>query len=73
MEPPVDRMSQTSVNSFITQKMMNDQVQLDTFTSPLHHPSSKVKQSLDELDSFKLQFAKDETSIVMTNFAKNAN
>ena len=51
--------------------MMNDQVQPDTLAPPLHHLSSKVKQSLDELlDSPKSQFVKDKTSIGMTNLAK---
>ena len=35
MEPPIDNISQTSVNSVITQKMMDKQVQLDTF-KPLY-------------------------------------
>ena len=71
MEPLIDKMSQTSVNSVITQKMMGVQVQLDTFTPSLHHLSSEVKWSLDELlDSFKSQFAKDDTSIGTTNLAK---
>ena len=70
MEPAIDRMSQTSVNTVMTQKMMDDQAQLDSLTCL----SSKVKQSLDELlDSFKFQFVKDETSIGMKNLAKNAN
>ena len=33
-EPPTDRTSQTSVNSVMTQKMMDDQVQPDTLTPP---------------------------------------
>ena len=52
-------------------KMIDDQVHLHTFTPHLHHLSSKVKQSLDELsDSFKSQFAKDKSSIGMMNLAK---
>ena len=51
--------------------MMDDQVQLDTFRPPLHNPSSKVKQALDKLlESFKSQFAKDETSIGTTYLTK---
>ena len=34
MEPPIDRMSQTSVNSVTTERMMDEMVQLDTFTHP---------------------------------------
>ena len=71
MEPPTERMIQTSLNSVTTQKMMDDQVQPDTFTPPLHHLSSTVKWSPDELfDSFKSQNAKDKASIGMTNLAK---
>ena len=54
MEPLIDKMSQTSGNSVITQKMMDEQVQPDIFRPPLQHLSSEVKQSLDELlDSFQ--------------------
>ena len=71
MEPPIDGMSQTSVNSVLTQKMMDDQVQLDTFTPPLHHLFSKVKQSLDKLlNSFKSQLAKDNNITGMMNLAR---
>ena len=50
---------------------MDNWPQPDTFTPPLHHLSSEVKQSLDELlESFKSQFAKDETSIDMINLTK---
>ena len=34
MEPLINNMSQTSVNSVTTKKMMDDQVQPDTFTPP---------------------------------------
>ena len=43
MKPTIDNMSETSVNSVITQKMMDDQFQSDTFTPPLPHLSSEVK------------------------------
>ena len=49
MEPPIDRIFQISVNTVMTQKMIEDQVQLDTFTPLLHHLFSNVKWSLDEL------------------------
>ena len=70
MEPPIDRMSQTSVNSVITQKMMT------RFKLKLSHllyiaSPQKLNDSLDDLsDSFKSQFAKDDTSIGMPNLAK---
>ena len=54
----IENMPQTSVNSIIIQKMMDEQVQLDTFKPPLHNLSQEVKQSLDELlKTFKSQFA----------------
>ena len=54
MEPTIDRMPQTPVNSVTTQKMMDYQVQPDTFTPPLHWLHLKGQCSLDELlDSFK--------------------
>ena len=43
MELPINNMSQTSVNSVITQKMMDDQVQPNTFTPPLHKFSLELK------------------------------
>ena len=71
MECPIDRMPRTPVCSVTKQKMMNDQVQPDTFTHPLHCLPLKVKCSLDDWwDSFKTQFTKDETSIGMTNLTK---
>ena len=71
MEPTIFRLLQTPVNSVTTQKMMNDQVQLDTFTPTLHHFPPKVQCSLNKLlASFKTQFANDEMSIDMTNLTK---
>ena len=71
MEPPIDNMSQTSVNSVITEKMMDNQVQPDTFTLPIHNLSLEVKLFLDKLlKSFKSQFVKYETSIGTTNLIK---
>ena len=71
MEPIINMMAQTPVDSFTTQKIMDDQVQPDTFTPSLHCFSLKVQCSLDELlDSFKTDFRKDETNIGMTNLTK---
>ena len=39
MEPPITNMPQTSVNSVITQKIMDKQVQPDTFKPHLHNLS----------------------------------
>ena len=71
MDPTIDKMPQTPVNSVTIQKMMDEQVQPDTFTPPLHCLPLKVQCSLDELlDSFKIQFANDEMGIGMTNLMK---
>ena len=70
MELPTGKMSQTHV-TVSSQKMMEDQIKLDTFMPPLHHLSWEVKWSLDELlKSFKPPFVKDETGIGMTNVTK---
>ena len=54
MEPTINWMPQTPVNSVTTQKIMDNQVQPGTFTTPLHCLPLKVHCSLDELlDSFK--------------------
>ena len=54
MEQPIDNMPQTSVSSVITQKMMNKQVQLDTFKCPLYNLSPDMNQSWDKLlETFK--------------------
>ena len=71
MEPPIDVMSLTSVNSVITHKKMDEQVQPDTFQTPLHNLSLEVKKSLDKLlESLQSQYVKDEPSISMTNLTK---
>ena len=36
MEPPIDHVPQTPVNSIITQKMIDEHVQPDAFTPPIH-------------------------------------
>ena len=57
--------------SIINQKMLDEQVQLDTFKPPLHNLSPEIKQSLDKLlEIFKSPFAKDEKSIGATNLTK---
>ena len=56
MEPTINSMPQTSVNSIITQKMMDEQVQPDTFKPPLHNLSPEIKQSPDKImETFKYQ------------------
>ena len=36
IKPSIDHMPQTSINSLTTQKMIDEHVQPDTFTPPLH-------------------------------------
>ena len=36
MEPPIDRISQTSGNSFMAQKMMDNQVSMGDLHTPLY-------------------------------------
>ena len=43
MEPPIDNMPQISVNSVITQQMMDKQVQLETLKPPLLNLPLDVK------------------------------
>ena len=54
-------------NSVTLQKMMAQQVKLDTFDPPCHKLKTSTQNKLDVLlKEFKIQFAKDETSIRMT-------
>ena len=71
IEPSIDYISQTSINSLTTQKMIDEHVQPDTFTPPLHTLPDYVKKSLNQLlKKFKSQFAQDETSIGTTHLTK---
>ena len=46
IEPSTDHMPQTSINSLTTQEMIDEHVQPDTFTPPLHTlPGEEVTQS----------------------------
>ena len=57
-------MMQTAINSLTTQKIIDEHVQPDTFTSPLHTLPGDVRKPLNQLlETFKSQFAQDETSI----------
>ena len=60
-------MLQTAGNSLTTQQMIDGHVQPDTFTPPLHTLPDDVRKSLNQLlETFKSQFAQDETSIGTT-------
>ena len=51
--------------------MMEEHIQPDTFTDPLHTLQGDVKKLLNELlETFKLQFAQDETNTGTTYLTK---
>ena len=64
IEPSIDHMWQTTINSLTTQKMIDEHVQPETFTPPIHTLPSDVRKSPSQLPaSFKSQFAQDETRL----------
>ena len=70
-EPSIDHMLQTSINSLTTQKMIDEHIQPDSFTPPLHTLPGDVRQSLNQLlETFKSQFAQDEISIGSAHLTK---
>ena len=70
MEPSIDHMPQTSVNSLTTQKI-DEHVHQDNFISPLHTLPGNVRKSLYQLlETFKSQLAQDKTSICTTHLTK---
>ena len=63
----IDQSETHSTNSVTLQKMMAEQVKLDTFDPPHHKLKTSTQNKLDAfLKEFKTQFAKDETSIGTT-------
>ena len=67
----IDHMPQTSINNLNTQKMIEEHVQPDNFTLPLHNFPGDVMKSLDQLlETSKLQFAQDETSVGTSHLTK---
>ena len=64
IEPYIDHMPQTSINSLTTQKMIDEHIQPNTFTPTLHTLPGDVRKSLNQfLEVFQLQFAQDEISM----------
>ena len=58
-----DQMEAHSTNSVTLQKMMAEQVKLDTFDPHYHKVKTSTQNKLDALlKEYKSQFAKDETS-----------
>ena len=71
IEPSIDHILQTTSNSLTTQKMIDEHIQPDSFTPPLHTLLGSVRKSLNQLlETFKSQFAQDETSIGTTHLTK---
>ena len=59
----IDQSEAHSTNSITLQKMMAEQVKLDTFDPPHHKLKTNTQNKLDALlKEYKTQFAKDETS-----------
>ena len=64
-------MLQTSINSLTIQKMIDEHIQPDTFAPPLHTlPGNMRKLPNQLLETFKLQFVQDETSIGTPHLTK---
>ena len=60
-----------STNSVTTQRMMAEEIKLDTFHPPHHKLKLSIESKLDALlKEYASQFAKDETSIRMTPLTK---
>ena len=60
-----------STNSITLQKMIAEQVKLDTFDPPCHKLKTSMQEKLDTLlAEFETQFAKAETSIGTTSLTK---
>ena len=71
IEPSIDYLLQTTNNSLTTQKMIDEHLQPDTLTLPLHTLLGDVRKLLNQLlEPFKSQSAQDETSIGTTHLTK---
>ena len=63
----IDQSEAHSTNSITLQKMMAEQLKLDTFDPPNHKFKPGIQNKLDALlKEYESQFAKDETSIGTT-------
>ena len=71
IDPFIDHMPQTAINSLTTQRMLDKHVQPDSFTPPLNTLLDVVRKSLNQqVETFKSQFAQDETNIGTTHLTK---
>ena len=67
LEPPINELTQISINSATTQWMLPESIKPDSFTPPKYQLNSNIQQQLDTLlGTFKDQFAKDEMTIGTT-------
>ena len=67
LEPPINELTQTPINSATTQRMLPKTVKPDSFTPPKYQLNSTIQQQLDNLlGTFKDQFAKDKMTIGTT-------
>ena len=67
----IDQSETHFTNSITLQKMMAEQVTLDTFDPPHHKLKTNTQNKLDALlKEYETQFAKDETSIRATPLTK---
>ena len=71
IEPSIDHIPQTVINSLTTQKMIDEHVQTDTFKPLLCTFLGDMRKSLNQLlETSKSQSAQDETSIGTTHLTK---
>ena len=67
LEPPINELTQISINSATTQWMLPKTVKPDSFTPPKYQLDSTIRQQLDNLlGTFKDQFMKDEMAFGTT-------
>ena len=67
LEPPIDDLAQTPINSATTQRMLPETVKPDSFTPPKYQLDATTQQQLDFLlRTFRKQFVKDKTTISTT-------
>ena len=71
IEPSIDDMPQTDINSLTIQRMLDEHIQPDSSTPPLNTLTDDLRKSLNQLlETFKSQFSQDETSIGTTHLTK---
>ena len=49
IEPSIDHMAQTSINTLTAQKMIDEHIQPDTFMPPLHTFPGNVRKPLNQI------------------------